>query len=596
MAENGREANAPDSVTEASTNPAEGILDNVALNRIASPVTRTPPGKPMKQTLFFPDTNSNRSHSRNTSDAVDPVALANALKDYDEAGRRRERTPGTSPSRKRQRVYGDRFIPNREGQDLQATYSLLGEDGCPSTPSRSKKRAPHGELHFQRTEEANRTYSRVLRSELFGTSVPQTDPDADGYLNLSTTVHDPTRSHTPPALAAASLPPASITPSTPHKNIFNYASPRPGSGHPTPSKTPRSQHGPNLNPRSELYSLSPIHYNSQRILETPKKQHRVVQKVPFKVLDAPDLQDDFYLNLVDWGSTNILGVGLANSVYMWHSQSGRVTKLCDLKDDTVTSVSWIQRGTHIAIGTGKGLVQIWDAESCRRLRTMIGHQNRVGALAWNDHILTSGGRDRLIFHRDVRSPDQYLRRLAGHKQEVCGLKWNTEDGQLASGGNDNKLIVWDKVNEAPIYRFSDHTAAVKAIAWSPHQRNLLASGGGTADRTIKFWNTSTGQLLKELDTGSQVCNLGWSKNSDELISTHGYSQNQIVIWKYPRMEQIVSLTGHTFRVLYLAISPDGQTIVTGAGDETLRFWKIFGAQKGSDWRRGSRLSEWGTIR
>lgn len=45
----------------------------------------------------------------------------------------------------------NRFIPNREGQDLQATYSLLGEEGCPSTPSRTKKRAPHGELHFQRS-------------------------------------------------------------------------------------------------------------------------------------------------------------------------------------------------------------------------------------------------------------------------------------------------------------------------------------------------------------------------------------------------------------------------------------------------------------
>jgi cell division cycle 20-like protein 1 (cofactor of APC complex) len=41
------------------------------------------------------------------------------------------------------------------------------------------------------------------------------------------------------------------------------------------------------------------------------------------------------------------------------------------------------------------------------------------------------------------------------------------------------------------------------------------------------------------------------------------------------MQQVVSLTGHTFRVLYLAMSPDGQVIVTGAGDETLRFWNAF---------------------
>jgi cell division cycle 20-like protein 1 (cofactor of APC complex) len=253
----------------------------------------------------------------------------------------------------------------------------------------------------------------------------------------------------------------------------------------------------------------------------------------------------------------------------------------------------LQQGSHVAIGTNRGFVQIWDARAGRRLRTMTGHTARVGALAWNDHILTSGSRDRLIYHRDVRQPDQWIRKLAGHKQEVCGLKWNPEDGQLASGGNDNSLMVWEKLNAEPTYKWKEHQAAVKAIAWSPHQRGLLASGGGTADRCIKFWNTLTSpysstsarttnsdpntpaNLLKSVDTGSQVCNLAWSINSNELVSTHGYSQNQIVVWKYPNMQQVVSLTGHTFRVLYLAMSPDGQVIVTGAGDETLRFWNAF---------------------
>ena len=45
-----------------------------------------------------------------------------------------------------------RFIPNREGQDLQAGFSLLHDDGSPATPSKSKKRTPHGELHFQKSE------------------------------------------------------------------------------------------------------------------------------------------------------------------------------------------------------------------------------------------------------------------------------------------------------------------------------------------------------------------------------------------------------------------------------------------------------------
>lgn len=45
------------------------------------------------------------------------------------------------------------------------------------------------------------------------------------------------------------------------------------------------------------------------------------------------------------------------------------------------------------------------------------------------------------------------------------------------------------------------------------------------------------------------------------------------------MKKLATLTGHTFRVLYLAVSPDGQTLVTGAGDETLRFWNAFPPKK-----------------
>lgn len=83
------------------------------------------------------------------------------------------------------------------------------------------------------------------------------------------------------------------------------------------------------------------------------------------------------------------------------------------------------------------------------------------------------------------------------------------------------------------------------------------------------------QELNSIETGSQVCNLLFSKNVNEIVSTHGYSDNAIVVWKYPSMKKVATLTGHSLRVLYLAMSPDGETIVTGAGDETLRFWKVF---------------------
>lgn len=179
-------------------------------------------------------------------------------------------------------------------------------------------------------------------------------------------------------------------------------------------------------------------------------------------------------------------------------------------------------------------------------------------------------------------------------KKVCGLKWSFDDAQLASGGNDNKLFIWSAHREQPVARFNEHTAAVKAIAWSPHQHGLLSSGGGTADRCIRFWNTLTSTPLSCVDTGSQVCNLMWSKNVNEIVSTHGYSLNQIIVWRYPGMAKVATLTGHTYRVLYLAMSPDGQTIVTGAGDETLRFWNVFPGPKSKDGVGSSVLLPGGT--
>ena len=90
-------------------------------------------------------------------------------------------------------------------------------------------------------------------------------------------------------------------------------------------------------------------------------------------------------------------------------------------------------------------------------------------------------------------------------------------------------------SDRPLVKFSEHNAAVKAIAWSPHQNGLLATGGGTEDRCIRFWNTHTLQPLHHVDTGSQVCNLVFSKTLSEIVSTHGYSLNQVVLWKYPTM-------------------------------------------------------------
>ena len=88
---------------------------------------------------------------------------------------------------------------------------------------------------------------------------------------------------------------------------------------------------------------------------------RHISSAPVRKLDAPEMLDDYYLNLVDWSQKNDLVVGLQNCVYIWSATSSKVTKLHDLgADDEVTSVSWAKRGTHLSVGTDSGMVQVWD--------------------------------------------------------------------------------------------------------------------------------------------------------------------------------------------------------------------------------------------
>jgi cell division cycle 20-like protein 1 (cofactor of APC complex) len=437
--------------------------------------------------------------------------------------------------------YSDRFIPSRSSSNLTG-FALLD-------------RSPSGANIAQGSdgrEDSAAAYSMLLRSELFG-------QEANSPVTPEKTMGLGGRD----AIRSPISPSSSVC-----RNLFRFKSEtRPSTG--------------NTRPESP-YAMSPVGLGGPLggTTMSPRKVPRKIARSPYKVLDAPALQDDFYLNLVDWSSHNVLAVGLGTCVYLWSACTSKVTKLCDLGPaDSVCSVGWTQRGTYLAVGTHSGEVQIWDATKCKKMRTMGGHRTRVGTLAWSSNILSSGSRDRNILHRDVRSAEDFVSKLVGHKSEVCGLKWSYDDRELASGGNDNQLFVWNQQSTQPVVKFSEHTAAVKAIAWSPHQHGLLASGGGTADRCIRFWNSATSTPLNCYDTGSQVCNLVWSKNVNELVSTHGYSQNQIIVWRYPTMSKLATLTGHTMRVLYLAISPDGQTIVTGAGDETLRFWNVFPSPK-----------------
>jgi cell division cycle protein 20 (cofactor of APC complex) len=309
------------------------------------------------------------------------------------------------------------------------------------------------------------------------------------------------------------------------------------------------------------------------------------------MLDAPNLLDNFYLNLLDWGSKNILSVALSNEVYLLNTETFQTQLLMSLSENVkITSLSWINSGTVLAIGNQFGEILLYDTIKLEKIRSMSGNYGRVGTLSWNNYILSSGGKDQKIFNHDVRIKKHIISQLKGHKGEVCQLKYNNDGLLLASGGNDNLCLIWDvrkinnKLNDIsnyneingnkPLITINYHLGAVKAISWCPWIRNFIATGGGNNDQSIKFFNVDNNNLVNCINTGSQVCCLLWNKREKELISSHGFNKNYICIWNYPKMNKVTELKGHMMRVLYLTMSPDECFIASGAGDETLRFWRI----------------------
>lgn len=249
-----------------------------------------------------------------------------------------------------------------------------------------------------------------------------------------------------------------------------------------------------------------------RPLRPTRSTRRRIPTAPDRVLDAPGLLDDYYLNLLDWSSRNMVVIGLETQVYIWNGDTGSSSSLMETAMDTyISSVKWSADGGFVAIGTGNGDVELWDIEDQTKIRTMRGHESRVGVMSWNQAILSTGAQSGSIFNHDVRISDHKISELNGHTSELCGLEWRADGAQLASGGNDNLVNIWDtRLLTAPRWTKTNHNAAVKALAWCPWQSNLLATGGGNHDGCIHFWNSTTGARVNSIDTGSQVTSLKWS--------------------------------------------------------------------------------------
>jgi hypothetical protein len=240
-----------------------------------------------------------------------------------------------------------------------------------------------------------------------------------------------------------------------------------------------------------------------------------------------------------------------------------------------------------------------------------------------------------------------LARLNTHSQQICGLSWSPDGGLFASGGNDNACYLFEtkKILETPaasdtisavnvrrgangesVYTVSpsrgpvhlippgrekhkwELNAAVKAMAFCPWQRGLLAIGGGSNDRCIHFYHTVSGACLATIDCAAQVTSLIWSTTKREIAATFGFAQPEhpyrIAVFSWPSCEQIVAIPWFDenralYAIPFPGISHDGGghrargedgvwwgrtndegCLVVAASDAAIRFHEIWAEGKG----------------
>jgi len=75
------------------------------------------------------------------------------------------------------------------------------------------------------------------------------------------------------------------------------------------------------------------------------------------------------------------------------------------------------------------------------------------------------------------------------------------NGYMASGGADNRVIIWDVPNSLVKYRLTGHADQAYGLKfWSAS--NYLASGSG--DGTVRLWDTTTGTFVRSFATSYAV--------------------------------------------------------------------------------------------
>ena len=238
--------------------------------------------------------------------------------------------------------------------------------------------------------------------------------------------------------------------------------------------------------------------------------------------------------------------------------------------ESVLAVTFSPDGKKIVTGSEDSTVRIWNTESGKELRKMVGLGGIVYSVAFSPDgkkIVTGSG------HKDssVRIWDAELgRELKNFKTGYAFSVAFSPDGKRIVTGGVPIASTWDAVSGRQLLALRGHTDAVVSVVFSP-DGTKVASGGW--DRTLRIWDTESGRELRALQghTGS-VRSVAFSPDGKHVVS--GGMDETVRIWNVESGKILRRLEGHTGDVNSVAFSPDGKKVASGSGDSTTRIWNV----------------------
>lgn len=294
---------------------------------------------------------------------------------------------------------------------------------------------------------------------------------------------------------------------------------------------------------------------------------------PFKILDAPDMEDDYYKQIFHWSPiNNKIAVGLNNAVFIWDANKQRASQLCEfLEYEELCSLRWNPDGSQLAFGMDTGEIKIWDINRNKSISNLFTHNNKVSCLDWKTNLI-SGSKDKSILISDPRN-NSILKSFKSHTKQVLNVsEANNNQPYILSGGNDSRAFVFDKRKENEYLMKVVHQAPVRAIGWDGQRNGVFGTGGGSADQMLKVWDVYERVMVDEVCTNGQICDLVFSGR--EVITALGGDFNCVNFYSGNGLKNVGSLNGHRRRVLNVQMSPNNSQLVSISPDETMRFWAI----------------------